>query len=82
MWWLLVISGEDCLKDGKDGTRQKDKEKETAPGDRNPKDQTWTVVREKHCKDLGHGKMCGEWAIPSKGVILIVYCRLCEFIRF
>ncbi|KAF2565684.1 hypothetical protein F2Q68_00026220 [Brassica cretica] len=25
------------------------------------KDQKWTVVREKHHEDRGHGKMCGEW---------------------
>ncbi|KAL0826756.1 hypothetical protein Bca101_050433 [Brassica carinata] len=62
-------------------TRQKDKEKEiekekeTAPGGRNPKVQTWTVVKEKHREDSGHGKMCGEWVIPSSGVILVVYCE-------
>ncbi|KAL0645298.1 hypothetical protein Bca4012_043589 [Brassica carinata] len=65
-------------------TRQKDKkkeiekEKEMAPGDRNPKVQTWTVVKEKHREDSGHGKMCGEWVIPSSGVILVVYCETCE----
>ncbi|KAG5397408.1 hypothetical protein IGI04_019222 [Brassica rapa subsp. trilocularis] len=25
------------------------------------KDQKWTVVREKHHEDRGHGKMCGDW---------------------
>ena len=40
--------------------------------------QTWTVVKEKHREDSGHGKMCGEWVIPSSGVILVVYCETCE----
>ncbi|KAG5378150.1 hypothetical protein IGI04_025992 [Brassica rapa subsp. trilocularis] len=41
--------------------KAKEKEKEVAPGDRTPKDQKWTVVREKHHEDRGHGKMCGDW---------------------
>ncbi|KAG5384579.1 hypothetical protein IGI04_036049 [Brassica rapa subsp. trilocularis] len=45
----------------KDKEKAKEKEKEVAPGDRTPKDQKWTVVREKHHEDRGHGKMCGDW---------------------
>ncbi|KAG2314704.1 hypothetical protein Bca52824_017826 [Brassica carinata] len=78
-----MISGEDCLRDGidtrkKDKEKETEKEKETAPGDRNPKDQTWTVVREKHREDSGHGKMCGEWVDPVNCVILVAYCATCE----
>ncbi|KAG2306268.1 hypothetical protein Bca52824_026016 [Brassica carinata] len=58
--------------------RDKEKEKETNPGDRTPKVQTWTVVKKRHREDSGYGKMCGEWVIPSSGVILVVYCRTCE----
>ncbi|KAL0713282.1 hypothetical protein Bca4012_020260 [Brassica carinata] len=72
----------DTIQKDKEKETEKEKDKDTVPGNRNPKDHTWTVVRENQCEDLGHGKMCGEWVIPSKGVILIVYCRLCEFIRF
>ncbi|KAG2304495.1 hypothetical protein Bca52824_033146 [Brassica carinata] len=43
-----------------------------------PKVQAWTVVKERHREDSGHGKMCGEWVIPSSGVILVVYCKTCE----
>ncbi|WZZ78328.1 hypothetical protein YC2023_098900 [Brassica napus] len=65
-------------------TRQKDKEKEiekekeTAPGDRNPKDQKWTVVREKHHEDCGHGKMCGDWVDSENCVIIVAYCATYE----
>ncbi|KAG2311913.1 hypothetical protein Bca52824_023470 [Brassica carinata] len=41
-------------------------------------DQTWTVVREKHREDRGHGKMYGEWLDPVNCVILVAYCATCE----
>ncbi|KAG2307162.1 hypothetical protein Bca52824_026910 [Brassica carinata] len=41
-------------------------------------DQTWTVVREKHREDRGHGKICGEWVVPVNCVILVAYCATCE----
>ncbi|KAG2264861.1 hypothetical protein Bca52824_071940 [Brassica carinata] len=51
-------------------TRQKDKEKEKekdmAPGERTPKDPTWTLVKERHREDSSHGKMCGDWVIIDK----------------
>ncbi|KAG5374348.1 hypothetical protein IGI04_042328 [Brassica rapa subsp. trilocularis] len=58
--------------------KAKEKEKEVAPGDRSPKDQKWTVVREKHHEDRGHGKMCGDW-VDSENCVIIVACNL--FIR-
>ncbi|KAG2270524.1 hypothetical protein Bca52824_065079 [Brassica carinata] len=85
--------------------REKDKEKEMAPGERTrdycvgfsvhtgnteprpwpvqhpsprPLDRTWTVVREKHREDSGHGKMCGEWVIVDRCEVLIAYCATCE----
>ncbi|KAG5374497.1 hypothetical protein IGI04_042177, partial [Brassica rapa subsp. trilocularis] len=33
------------------------------------KDQKWTVVREKHHEDRGHGKMCGDW-VDSENCLL------------
>ncbi|KAG2270525.1 hypothetical protein Bca52824_065080 [Brassica carinata] len=57
--------------------REKDKEKEMAPG-RERVDRTWTVVREKHREDSGHGKMCGEWVIVDRCEVLIAYCATCE----
>ncbi|KAL0802644.1 hypothetical protein Bca101_057820 [Brassica carinata] len=42
------------------------------------RDQTWTVVREKHREDRGHGKMCDEWADHVNCVILVAYCATCE----
>ncbi|KAL0751900.1 hypothetical protein Bca101_033903 [Brassica carinata] len=44
----------------KDKEKVKEKEKEVTPGDRTPKDQKWTVVREKHHEDRGHGKIKEE----------------------
>ncbi|KAL0723122.1 hypothetical protein Bca4012_037721 [Brassica carinata] len=58
--------------------KEKEKEKEQDPGDRTPKVQTWTVVKERHREDPKHGKTCGDWVIPSSGVILVVYCATCE----
>ncbi|KAF2551408.1 hypothetical protein F2Q68_00034013 [Brassica cretica] len=37
-----------------------------APGERTPKDRTWTVLKERHREDSGHGKMCGEWVIVDR----------------
>ncbi|WZZ87159.1 hypothetical protein YC2023_115738 [Brassica napus] len=63
-------------------TRQRDKEKEkerdVPPGERTPKDQTWTAVKEKYREDSGHGKMCSEWVIIDKCEVLIAYCATCE----
>ncbi|KAG2270388.1 hypothetical protein Bca4012_072573 [Brassica carinata] len=65
-------------------TRNKDKEKEiekdkvTAPGDRNPKVQTWTVVKERDYEDSSRGKMCGDWVTVDRCEILITYCACCE----
>ncbi|KAG5397801.1 hypothetical protein IGI04_019615 [Brassica rapa subsp. trilocularis] len=69
----------------KDKEKAKEKEKEVAPGDRTPKvrgvaksnrtrprmmaDQKWTVVREKHHEDRGHGKMCGKEATGASGAV-------------
>ncbi|KAG5411500.1 hypothetical protein IGI04_007819 [Brassica rapa subsp. trilocularis] len=33
------------------------------------KDQKWTVVREKHHEDRGHGKMCGKEATGASGAV-------------
>ncbi|KAG5393537.1 hypothetical protein IGI04_023500, partial [Brassica rapa subsp. trilocularis] len=44
-------------------------------------DQTWTVVRQMHRKDSGHGKMCGEWIIVDRCEILIAYCATCELME-
>uniref|UniRef100_M4FHC3 Uncharacterized protein n=1 Tax=Brassica campestris TaxID=3711 RepID=M4FHC3_BRACM len=44
----------------------------------NLQDQTWTVVRERHREDSGHGKMCGDWVIVDKCEVLIAYCANCE----
>ncbi|KAF2546966.1 hypothetical protein F2Q70_00021712 [Brassica cretica] len=41
-------------------------------------DRTWTMVREKHREDSGHGKMCGEWVIVDRCEVLIAYCATCE----
>uniref|UniRef100_M4FIL3 Uncharacterized protein n=1 Tax=Brassica campestris TaxID=3711 RepID=M4FIL3_BRACM len=41
-------------------------------------DQTWTVVKEKHREDSGHGKMCGEWVIVDRCEVFIAYCATCE----
>ncbi|KAL0713346.1 hypothetical protein Bca4012_020324 [Brassica carinata] len=62
--------------------KEKDKEKQQAPGDRTPKDQQWTVVREKHHEDLGHGKICGDWVDSENCVIIVSYCATCELMRF
>ena len=43
---------------------------------------TWTVVNEMHCEDSSHGKMCGEWVIPSRCEVLIAYCANCELIYY
>ncbi|KAF3516563.1 hypothetical protein DY000_02059275 [Brassica cretica] len=37
-------------------------------------DRTWTVVKERHREDSGHGKMCGEWVIVDRCEVLIAYC--------
>ncbi|KAG5375929.1 hypothetical protein IGI04_040525 [Brassica rapa subsp. trilocularis] len=82
----------------KDKEKAKEKEKEVAPGDRTPKvrgvaksnrtrprmmaDQKWTVVREKHHEDRGHGKMCGDWVDSENCVIIVAYCATCELMRF
>ncbi|KAL0749638.1 hypothetical protein Bca101_031641 [Brassica carinata] len=69
-------------------TRQKykekeiEKEKEMAPRGRNPKNQKWTVVREKHHEDRGHGKMCGDLVDSENCVIIVAYCTTCELMRF
>ncbi|KAG2288588.1 hypothetical protein Bca4012_030528 [Brassica carinata] len=63
-------------------TRQRDKEKEkekdVPPGERAPKDRTWTVVKERCCEDSSQGKMCGEWVIVDRCEVLIAYCANCE----
>ncbi|KAL0657357.1 hypothetical protein Bca4012_077942 [Brassica carinata] len=41
-------------------------------------DLIWTVVKERHCEDSSHGKMCGEWVIIDKCEVLIAYCANCE----
>ncbi|KAG5397456.1 hypothetical protein IGI04_019270 [Brassica rapa subsp. trilocularis] len=41
-------------------------------------DRTWTMVRENHREDSGHGKMCGEWVIVDRCEVLIAYCATCE----
>ncbi|KAG5397600.1 hypothetical protein IGI04_019414 [Brassica rapa subsp. trilocularis] len=46
------------------------------------KDQKWTVVREKHHEDRGHGKMCGDWVDSENCVIIVAYCAACELMRF
>ncbi|KAG5397421.1 hypothetical protein IGI04_019235, partial [Brassica rapa subsp. trilocularis] len=46
------------------------------------KDQKWTVVREKHHEDRGHGKMCGDWVDSENGLIIVAYCATCELMRF
>ncbi|KAL0661281.1 hypothetical protein Bca4012_098118 [Brassica carinata] len=58
--------------------KEKDKEKKMAPGEGTPKDRTWTVVKERHREDSGHGKMCGEWIIVDRCEVLIAYCANCE----
>ncbi|KAG2264862.1 hypothetical protein Bca52824_071941 [Brassica carinata] len=58
--------------------KEKEKEKDMAPGERTPKDLIWTVVKERHCEDSSHGKMCGEWVIIDKCEVLIAYCANCE----
>lgn len=45
-------------------------------------DQKWTVVREKHHEDRGHGKMCGDWVDSENCVIIVAYCATCELMRF
>ncbi|KAG5410577.1 hypothetical protein IGI04_006896, partial [Brassica rapa subsp. trilocularis] len=47
-----------------------------------PRDQKWTVVREKHHEDRGHGKMCGDWVDSENCVIIVAYCATCELMRF
>ncbi|KAF2544736.1 hypothetical protein F2Q70_00021251 [Brassica cretica] len=47
-----------------------------------PRDQKWTVVREKHHEDRGHGKMCGEWVDSENCIIIVAYCATCELMRF
>ncbi|KAL0678303.1 hypothetical protein Bca4012_006284 [Brassica carinata] len=63
-------------------TRQRDKEKEkekdVPPGERTPKDRTWTVVKERCREDSSQGKMCGEWVIVDRCEVLIAYCANCE----
>ncbi|KAG5373963.1 hypothetical protein IGI04_042732 [Brassica rapa subsp. trilocularis] len=46
------------------------------------KDHKWTVVREKHHEDRGHGKMCGDWVDSENCVIIVAYCATCELMRF
>ncbi|KAF2615029.1 hypothetical protein F2Q70_00011664 [Brassica cretica] len=46
------------------------------------KDQKWTVVREKHHEDRGHGKMCGDWVDSENCIIIVAYCATCELMRF
>ncbi|CAG7885623.1 unnamed protein product, partial [Brassica rapa] len=58
--------------------KEKEKEKEAAQGDRTPKVQTWTVVKERHREGSSHGKMCGYWIIVDKCEVLIAYCATCE----
>ncbi|WZY87274.1 hypothetical protein YC2023_033658 [Brassica napus] len=41
-------------------------------------DRTWTVVKERHREDSGHGKMYGEWVIVDRCEVLITYCATCE----
>ncbi|KAF3556207.1 hypothetical protein F2Q69_00012388 [Brassica cretica] len=56
---------------------------ETIQGDhRMSQDQKWTVVREKHHEDRGHGKMCGDWVDSENCVIIVAYCATCELMRF
>ncbi|KAF2555714.1 hypothetical protein F2Q68_00015716 [Brassica cretica] len=46
--------------------REKEKEKDLAPGERTPKVETWTVVRERDCEDSSRGKMCGDWVFVDR----------------
>ncbi|KAG5383179.1 hypothetical protein IGI04_034649 [Brassica rapa subsp. trilocularis] len=96
-WCVWACDQEDDLRQ-KDKEKAKEKEKEVAPGDRTPKvrgvaksnrtrprmmaDQKWTVVREKHHEDRGHGKMCGDWVDSENCVIIVAYCATCELMRF
>ncbi|KAL0713345.1 hypothetical protein Bca4012_020323 [Brassica carinata] len=64
----------------RDKDKEKEKEKKQASGDLTPKQ--WTVVREKHHEDLGHGKMCGDWVDSENCVIIVAYCATCELMRF
>ncbi|CAG7875948.1 unnamed protein product [Brassica rapa] len=61
--------------------KEKDNDKDLPPGEKTPKvSGTWTVVKERYREDSGHGKMCGEWVIVDKCVVLIAYCATCELI--
>ncbi|KAG5384949.1 hypothetical protein IGI04_036419 [Brassica rapa subsp. trilocularis] len=80
-WCVWACDQEDDLRQ-KDKEKAKEKEKEVTPGDRTPKDQKWTVVREKHHEDRGHGKMCGDWVDYENCVIIVAYCATCELMRF
>ncbi|KAG2276681.1 hypothetical protein Bca52824_059236 [Brassica carinata] len=72
------ILGFNQFKEARPEEKDKDKEKEMVPGERTPKDRTWTVVKERHREDSGHGKMCGEWVIVDRCEVLIAYCATCE----
>ncbi|KAL0752686.1 hypothetical protein Bca101_090353 [Brassica carinata] len=50
----------------RDKEKEKEKEKDVPPGERTPKDRTWTVVKERCREDSSQGKMCGEWVIVDR----------------